>query len=211
MLWFLHFDLAQSPIYGDILASLKNGALLLDLGCGLGQDIRRLVHDGAPQKSILGLDLNEQFIDLGFELFQDRTSMGCTFIIQDFFDQTKCLEKWTGRFNVINSGYFMHLWDWEGQVKVAKRMISILALHESCIVTGVHFGSENTGLWEKVPADNDPIFLHDSASLTELWQQVGKQTQTEISVWTTTEHNDDHTKLDPKGHCLRWYVKLSRK
>ncbi|KAF5865993.1 hypothetical protein ETB97_001571 [Aspergillus alliaceus] len=42
-LGFLHFDLMQSPICDTIIAQTQASSLFLDLGCGLGQDIRRLI------------------------------------------------------------------------------------------------------------------------------------------------------------------------
>ena len=38
--------------YDDILARLKGGATLLDLGCGFAQDLRTLAADGAPTESM---------------------------------------------------------------------------------------------------------------------------------------------------------------
>ncbi|CAG8905389.1 unnamed protein product [Penicillium egyptiacum] len=208
MFWFLHFDLAESPIYDEILASVKDGAFLLDLGCGLGQGTRRLVYDGAPQANIIGLDLSKEFIDLGFELFNDQASLRSTFLVQDFFEDSESLDRWAGGFNIINSGYFMHLWDWNGQLKVAKRMISLFSLRGGNIVTGVNFGSEETGRWAKAPADLDGLFLHGCMTFRRLWEQVGRETQTRLSVWSAMERDEDHARLDPKGLRLRWYVKL---
>ncbi|KAJ5758228.1 uncharacterized protein N7511_006922 [Penicillium nucicola] len=210
MFWFLHFDLAGSPIYDEIVAKVKEGALLLDLGCALGQDIRRLVYDGAPQEHLIGLDLRQEFIDLGFELFQDRTSLHSTFVAQDFLDDAQSLEPWAGNLKIINSGYFMHLWGWEGQLNVAKRIVSLLSLQGGSIVTGVHFGSEETGHTTKVPENVDPLFLHDCDTLKRLWEQVGRETQTRVSVWMATERDEDYLRLDPKAFRLRWYVRLWR-
>ncbi|PYH80495.1 hypothetical protein BO82DRAFT_286451 [Aspergillus uvarum CBS 121591] len=210
MFWFLHFDLAKSPIYQEILSNVQDGTLLLDLGCGLGQDIRRLVYDGAPQDNIIGLDLHRGFIDLGFELFNDRNTLRSAFVVQDFFERSQIPQSQASRIRIINSGYFMHLWDWDGQIKVAKHMISLLSLEEDGIVTGMHFGSKQTGVWEKVPADNDPIFLHDPVSFKSLWQQVGSETETKLDVWSSIEQDEDHMRLDPNGLRLRWYVRVFR-
>ena len=35
---------------------IQSGSLFLDMGCGLGQDLQRLVHNGAPAEGLIGLD-----------------------------------------------------------------------------------------------------------------------------------------------------------
>ena len=80
----------------------------MDLGCGLGQDLRVLVRDGTPAENLVGLDLMREYIDLGYELFQDRERLSSTFIAQDFFEDTPEIENIARKAKVINFGYFMH-------------------------------------------------------------------------------------------------------
>ena len=105
---FLHFDLARSPLYRTILELVKAGNVFVDLGCGLGQDLRVLVRDGTPAENLVGLDLMREYIDLGYELFQDRERLSSTFIAQDFFEDTPEIENIARKAKVINFGYFMH-------------------------------------------------------------------------------------------------------
>ena len=72
---FLDFSLARMPSYDKILARLCDPAApakLLDVGCCFGQDLRRLVVDGAPSENLVGLELKPQFLSLGYDLFADR-------------------------------------------------------------------------------------------------------------------------------------------
>lgn len=48
---FLQLNMSLSPVYDEVLCRLKKGEKLLDLGCCFGQDIRKLVHDGAPSEN----------------------------------------------------------------------------------------------------------------------------------------------------------------
>ena len=48
---FLELNMSLSPTYGNVLSRLKGGDKLLDLGCCLGQDIRKLVYDGVPSEN----------------------------------------------------------------------------------------------------------------------------------------------------------------
>nr|XP_001395631.2 hypothetical protein ANI_1_1890104 [Aspergillus niger CBS 513.88] len=107
---------AGSPVYEEIISHLKMSSIMLDLGCGFGQDIRRLVYDGAPAENIFGLDKEEEFIELGFDLFRDRATLKSTFLVDDFLKPSAKLVQLAGHIHIINSGYFLHLWDWNGQV-----------------------------------------------------------------------------------------------
>ena len=55
----------------------------LDLGCCLGQDLRKLVVDGAPAENLHGLDLEGRFIDLGYDLFRDHETLQSRFVVAD--------------------------------------------------------------------------------------------------------------------------------
>lgn len=43
--------------YASIIERLKAGSTLLDIGCFLGQDLRRLVADGAPPDKLYAIDI----------------------------------------------------------------------------------------------------------------------------------------------------------
>ncbi|KAL8695808.1 MAG: hypothetical protein Q9201_007954 [Fulgogasparrea decipioides] len=68
---------------GESLEPKKPPELFLDLGCCLGQDIRKLVVDGAASENLYGLDIEPHFIDLGYELFRDRRTLKSRFTIAD--------------------------------------------------------------------------------------------------------------------------------
>ncbi|KAJ5287036.1 hypothetical protein N7478_002722 [Penicillium angulare] len=68
---FLRLDLSHSPIYPKVIEEIRARSFFLDMGCGLGQDIRRLILDGAPAEHLVGLDIEPAYIDLGYELFKD--------------------------------------------------------------------------------------------------------------------------------------------
>ena len=72
---FLKVRLADSPLYPTIIDRLRSGESLLELGCGLGQEIRRMVVDGAPSENISGADLQQPFIEYGYGLFNDRATL----------------------------------------------------------------------------------------------------------------------------------------
>jgi len=81
---FLKLLISHQSCYSQVLERLIKGKeTLLDLGCALGQDVRHLVSAGVPADQIYGLDVTDGFIDLGYELFNDRASLKSRFIIAD--------------------------------------------------------------------------------------------------------------------------------
>lgn len=125
---FLDFSIGLSPQYPTVLKHLKTGnANLLDLGCCLAQDLRKLVHDGVPSTSLSGSELEAGFIDLGYDLFRDRDALQAKFSVNDFFDETtqnEVLQE--GAFDYIYAASFFHLFGWEEQVQAFSRAVRLL-------------------------------------------------------------------------------------
>ncbi|TGO50348.1 hypothetical protein BOTNAR_0396g00010 [Botryotinia narcissicola] len=45
-------QLCRNPVYPEILKRVQAGEILIDVGCFLGHDLRRLIYDGAPSDKI---------------------------------------------------------------------------------------------------------------------------------------------------------------
>ena len=212
LFFFLHFDLANSPVYLTILNEVKKGNLFLDLGCCLGQDIRRLVYDGAPSENTFGIELEQQLIELGYDLFRDRGDLHTKFIAQDFLEDTSELSQLSGKIRFLNSGYFLHLWDWDGQIRVVKRMIKLLVPEAGALITGVSYGSLSPGEWALNPHGGRPMFVHDNHTFSRMWDQIGSETNTKWEVCSELEvvHGidgiDDMKKDGHSGRLQRWVV-----
>ncbi|KAJ5093945.1 hypothetical protein N7456_009806 [Penicillium angulare] len=204
---FLHLDLSRSPIYQKVIKQTQSGGLLLDIGCGLGQDLRRLVQDGVPGKNLIGLEIQHAYIDLGYELFQDKSMLQCKFLVQDFFKDTAELVSLEKKITIMNSGYFMHMFDWEKQLDVAKRMIHLIAPSEGSIITGVNFGSSHfAGPFSDVPPGFDAIYLHNQHSLSEIWSEAAKATGTKWKFDCVIEDDKNFKNMASGGCRLRWTV-----
>lgn len=205
---FLNFDLKRSPIYDTIISQTQAGGLFLDLGCGLGQDIRRLVYDHAPADRLIGMDIIPEYVQLGYQLFHDdEIKLQSQFLVQDFFVDTLRLNSIKQRIMVMNSGYFMHLWDWNKQLQTAKRMINLMAPKRGAVITGVHFGRQaDAGMWAHVPQGLEQMFLHNPRTLKRLWDEAAKATGSKWKFWCRAEEDEYCKSLDPRGCRLRWIV-----
>ena len=92
---FLNLSLSQHFLYDEVLGRLRATPQLdqpeetfLDVGCCLGQDLRKLAYDGVPSTRLYGLDRDARFIGLGYELFRDRHRFGAHFANADLMAQT---------------------------------------------------------------------------------------------------------------------------
>ena len=172
-----------------MLARLKNPSnpqLFLDLGCCFGQDIRRLVADGVPGESLYGADLRLDFLELGYELFRDKGSLKAHFLECDIFEEDKEskggkeLSKLDGKIDVIYAASFLHLFNWEEQVRVGMRMVRLMT--KFSLVFGRQVGSTKPGLYARHLDKSRTRYSHDPDSFQKLWNVIGEKTATKWKV-----------------------------
>jgi hypothetical protein len=160
------------------LKRLKEGATLLDLGCCCAQDLHKLVHDGAPSENLWGAELNGDFLELRYELFLDRETLKAHFIEADFFDAEGPLKQLEGKMDFIHIGLFLHLFDWEGQVKACERIVSLMKPENGCLILGQQIGSLEPGPM----AVGSKMYKHNIESFEKMWKEAGKRTGSEWKV-----------------------------
>ncbi|KAH8433161.1 uncharacterized protein LDX57_010795 [Aspergillus melleus] len=82
---FLAFNLCRMPFYNQVLSRLRENpsANFLDAGCCFGQEIRSLVDQGIPSNQLYRCDLEQPFIDRGYQLFRDRDRLEATIATGD--------------------------------------------------------------------------------------------------------------------------------
>ncbi|KAE9378513.1 methyltransferase domain-containing protein [Stipitochalara longipes BDJ] len=180
---FLDLAISLSPNYPTILERLKTGnENFLDLGCCFGQEIRRLVHDGAPSSHLWGADLRPEFFDLGYKLFQDKDTLQAKFMAADIFDPSSPLKDLEGKIDIIYAGSFLHLFNYEQQIAVCKRIVEILRAKKGSFVLGRQAGNVEAG--ERVHRTNpaQSMFRHNEESFKKMWAEVGEATGTKWKV-----------------------------
>lgn len=180
--YFLEFSISQSEQYLQVLGRLRRGETLLDLGCCFGQDIRKLVHDGAPASSVYGSELEQGFVNLGFELFRDRDRLWTNISAGDFFanDVAGLAEK---RFDMVHAASFFHLFSWDDQVEAMSRAVGLLKPKAGSMVFGRQT-AVSQAKEVKHPANKrfGNMFRHDMSSMRRMVQEVGERTNTHLEV-----------------------------
>ncbi|KAI1205198.1 uncharacterized protein F4807DRAFT_443837 [Annulohypoxylon truncatum] len=185
---FLEFDLASHYAYREhVLSPLKtpcsDGAaepLFLDLGTCLGQDLRRLVYDGALIHRLWASDIEPKFIELGFKMFNDADKLPADHFLcpgnllsNSPDDKLRVLDN---RVTILHLSAVFHLFSLDDQKAVADRCLRLLRKDTGgpVLVLGGQVGSQNPGPYERRNASQDYThkYRHDERTWKELWDNV---------------------------------------
>ncbi|KAN0082428.1 hypothetical protein V8E55_008223 [Tylopilus felleus] len=174
-------------------AGQANAPLFLDIGCCMGTDLRHLVQSGYPSTSVLGCDLQSEFIDLGHTLYGDRDTCQIPFFVGDILDvallpfpqaadevclslkDIRSLNELRGRVKYIYAGSLFHLFDEGTQEAIARRIATLLDVSDgnAAVVFGKHVGKAEEGLID------DPRgrtrYAHSPSSWGQLATGVGHE------------------------------------
>ncbi|KAJ7467480.1 hypothetical protein FB451DRAFT_1092690 [Mycena latifolia] len=178
--------------YEHILDLGRNipGALLLDIGCCFGNDLRKIASDGFPAQNMIASDLRQGFWDLGHELFRSTpASFPATFIAGDAFDPEflslqpqlaeepqsaapdlralTSLNALHGHLSAIHSASVFHLFSEEKQLELARKMAGLLSPRTGSIIFGSHGALPTKGY--NLVADGKQMFCHSPESWREMW------------------------------------------
>lgn len=179
---FLDLAIGDHSKYPEILSRLKTGEqIYLDLGCAFAQDLRKLVSDGVDSSKTFGADLRLDFMDLGYELFNDKDTLKTKFIEADIFEQESALKELDGKVDIIGASSFFHLFGWEDQKRVAHRVVKLMKPQSGSMVVGRQAGQATPG--EKTrPGGNHSRYRHNLESWKNMWKEIGDETGVEFDV-----------------------------
>ncbi|KAK5746880.1 hypothetical protein LTR17_000511 [Elasticomyces elasticus] len=180
---FLNLHIGRHQLYqSEILPRMLSGdQTYLDLGCAFAQDIRRLVADGVESSKCYGADLRLDFLELGYELFNDRDSLKSRFIAADIFDEDSPLKELYGQIDIIDASSFFHLFTLAEQKQVARSVIKLMRARKDSLVVGRQVGNVNP---QEYPRRNGlgTRFRHDIGSWRKMWVEVGEETGVRFDV-----------------------------
>ncbi|KAJ7050168.1 hypothetical protein C8F01DRAFT_563389 [Mycena amicta] len=167
-------------------------AVLLDLGCAFGTEVRRLVVDGFPASSIVACDLHREFWDLGHELYKSTTAtLPVSFIAGDILDERffsisatepellpalgslTTLTPLKGKLSVIHASALLHLFDEQTQAAIARIFASLLSPLPGSMIFGAHIGNKHgTGQYARMPYFAGFMFCHSPETWQEMWVKI---------------------------------------
>lgn len=169
---FLDLPACLSPVYPEALSRVCNGETFLDLGCCFGQDIRKLVYDGASSENIIGVDTESRFIELGYELFRDHDKIQAKFCVGDVFADD-FLSDWWGKVDIIFIGSFLHLFGFEQQTIIVKQLVKLLRNRNNSLVFGRHMAMEKGGTL-RTNACGWSLYHHSAETIRQLWDTASE-------------------------------------
>jgi len=180
---FLDLSIGLHPLYQEILSRMKTGKQkYLDLGCCFGQDIRRLVADGVPSENCYGSDLRLDFMQIGYKLFLDEDALKTEFIAGDVFDPESNLKKLEGNMDVIHAAAFFHLFGWDEQKAIARRVLKLLKPQKDSLLVGRQVGNVKGGEFPHRTNPSRSMFRHDNETWKQMWTEIGTEMNVQLSV-----------------------------
>lgn len=192
-------------VYAEILSRVKKGGIFLDVGTGLGQELRRLAADGAPGRNMLAIDLSSDFWELGYLLFKDRGRLDANLIIANILatdDGNAEMTALKGKVDVIHTGSFFHLFDWSDQAEALKRLVGLTRV--GALLVGHQTGREPA---KSTLIRGEPRFYHDQESWRKMWNEVGEATGT---TWALEVEVGEHDVLGLKQDDFIWMGSYAR-
>ncbi|PYH78621.1 hypothetical protein BO82DRAFT_377074 [Aspergillus uvarum CBS 121591] len=199
---FLSFNLQHLPFYPQILEHLRTNptAGFLDAGCCFAQELRFLADQGIPTTQLYGCDLEQIFIELGYQLFRDHDRFAATFAVGDLaapgteaFEAGDIARTLQGRISVVFASSLFHMWNYEVQLRVAIRLVRLCreatgtgtGTGTGTIIAGRQMGSTLAGEHAMTGMTKDPTathYRHNVESIKGFWSDVGRATGTGWTV-----------------------------
>lgn len=175
---FLVPFVSRSPVYPHILSTIQNGGRFMDIGCGLGMDLRQLVFDDCPSDRLTGVDIVSQW-DVGYRLFCDKDTFQSKYVEADLLDLSTigALQELKGEVDVIEVSGVMHQWEWIDQLAACKQIVAFSKV--GTIVLGHQIGSAVAG---NVDFYGAVMYRQSPESFERLWEEVGQSTKTSWKV-----------------------------
>ncbi|GJJ15696.1 hypothetical protein Clacol_009974 [Clathrus columnatus] len=186
------FPPTDLPSYDQIkaLGRHRKRHILLEIGPGLGTEIRRLVYDGYPVNDIVAIDLLGGLWESGHALFKsDASTFPVKFIEGDIFrnevlsldvpgeisqdnprlEEIENLEPLSGKTSVIIIQQVFHLFSLERQIELAKRLLKLIKLEKGSIICGRQGGSVPE---RNCHTQNVDHYLHSPKTWEKMWEEL---------------------------------------
>jgi len=187
--YFLRTGLRKNPLF-ELVQQAKDlkECCVLEIGCAFGVDGRDLVlMQGVKPENYLGVDVSSAFIELGFELFEDKEKMENLFVVKNVADEDFCsfVKSKLKRVDIVVATLVLHVIPKENQDFVRK-VYQLVEPYQGIFIgetMGIDLPDEQPFYFER---HGSPRICHTSRSLTKMLKEAGfkKVETTFLSRWT---------------------------
>ena len=182
----------SSPPPSETATTEHNESLrLLDLGTCLGQDLRKLLHDGVPISSLYGSDLFPEYENAGHALFRDASVFTKGhFIAADLLDDSSTengLVSTEGTWDMIAITMFLDIWGLKTQGEACRRILKLLKRREGSLIVGSQTGNEQPHELQLKPpfsaeGEERSVYRHNPEWFRMVWMGVGDEVGVRLDV-----------------------------
>lgn len=187
---FLDNRIPPLPYYKPFLGMLQAGGRLVDVGCGLGQELRYFAfNDKIDSSQLCDIELNQRLIDLGYELFRDRETFKANISAGDILaplESQPHLTNLKGKADMLQVSMVLHMFDWSQMVEAAKTLVALSSPKPGTLIAGSQMGSRNAGSYAMPSStfNTSSAYRHNKESMERFWKQIGDETG---SSWTVEQ------------------------
>lgn len=151
-----------------------------------------------PAQNLVGVELRQQYIDLGFDLFRDRNRLGAKIFQADVLSSADA-DPWPqldGAFEIVNFGMILHCFTREEQAVLFERAIRTLK-HDRPgtsiigLACGTVDGTVENWAGKEVLVHNEDTFkrlVADVEARTDTRWEVDVELDTAFSTWIPKYH-----------------------
>ena len=159
--------------------------------------------------------LEPGFWELGYALFRDKDKMHAQFLAADVMNPDSSLNSLSGMVDIVIASQLLHLFSWEEQVRVGKRVFSLtksgawfVGYQIGSVSGGRRAVSTSTGgsLYEQTSTR----FFRNEQTFKEWWEEVEEQTASKWTVEVTVHdlkdwiHHEDFVWMGPDARLIEY-------
>ena len=120
------------------------------------------------------------------------------------------MQQLTGKLDIVHAASFFHLFDWDGQVAAAKKVVGLLNPASDSLILGRQAGRAEAGDFTAQVEQSKSRYWHNPASWTKLWEQVGAETGTHWKVEAEFDEQADRLRKNGMADFIPEDTKFMR-
>ncbi|KAJ5415511.1 hypothetical protein N7465_004206 [Penicillium sp. CMV-2018d] len=197
--------------YNDIMTELEEdkSRLLVDGGCCMGTDIRKLVLDGYPPENILGLDLENRYFDVGRTLYnEDLSTTKLRFHKADLVDPKfpSKFPELKDRFYFVHSANVIHLFGFGEQEIFFRNLVHLVKPAGTIWGRQVGLNEDDEERYKQPEGKGARFTISD---FREMALQAGNWREQDVRYEARlVKYDDIRVKRKDKAWVLQWLLKV---